>query len=154
MLYLALHAVTGERRRQSLTLSDIEPLASDEVLYTLAGLTEQPNEWVTPYNVALKDFIAPSALPISRTLLSKREFRNRLGAPVRLAILALRRSTDPAKAGIRDRLEDMKETLDSVAGVDLENPDTLAGVNGLAQLGLLTASDVTRILAPSTVEAE
>lgn len=156
-LYLALHTISKHRLRQGLAQSEVEPLAADEVLHTLAAYNAHPDESALAYDAATMDFVPIAAPAVSRTIISKREFRNRLGQSVRLAILAVRRSTDPAHAMYRDLLEDMKETLDSVNEVDLQNTDTIAGVYGLAQLaqaGLLPALDPAAILSPSTVEAE
>lgn len=153
-LYLALNAATKQRLRQGLAASEVEPIAADEVLHTLAAYDAHPDESALAYDAARMDFVPIAAPTWHRTQISKREFRNRLGQAVRLQILGLRTSTDPDHAQIKLLLEDMKETLDSVGEVDLANPDTIAGVHGLAQLGLLSAPDVARILAPSTVEAE
>lgn len=153
-LYLALNAATKQRLRQGLAASEVEPIAADEVLHTLAAYDAHPDESALAYDAATMDFVPIAAPMWHRTKISKREFRNRLGETVRLQILGLRTSTDPDHAQVKLRLEDMKETLDSVDEVDLENPDTIAGLNGLKQIGLLSAPDVARILAPSTVEAE
>lgn len=161
-LYIVTETSSGRRLRESSTgsLVDVEPVdPNSETLVTDDTRDLPPSDATHVWNtVALRyDALAPAVL--SRTLLSKREFRNRLGQTVRLAIVALRRSTDPNLAGVRDLLEDMKETLDSVPNVDLTNPDTIAGVNGLKSLGDMgllpfTAADVTRVLTPSTVEQE
>lgn len=157
--YLALQSSTKLRLRQGAAQHEVEPISADEELLVLMR-NSVPDETVERYDVVAMDFV-PIAPPVTwnRTKISVREFRNRLGQAVRLQILALRRSTEPSLASTRDLLEDMKETLDSVNEVDLENADTQAGVAGLAQLGqagLLTfsAADAARVLAPSTVEAE
>lgn len=155
-LYLALNA-DGTRQRQSARdMADVD-IGDGLRLVTLAQYDTAPDESAFTWDAATEDFVPIASASISRTVISKREFRNRLGQSVRLAILAVRRSTDPAHAMYRDLLEDMKETLDSVNEVDLQNPDTIAGVYGLAQLaqaGLLPALDPAAILAPSTVAQE
>lgn len=156
-LYLALEAGTNHRLRQGLAQGEVEPIGAAEVLHVLAAYDEHPDENVLWYDPSVKDFVGTVVTPAwYRNKISKREFRNRLGQAVRIQILALRNSTstDPQDVQVRLLLEDMKETLDSVNEVDLENPDTIAGLNGLRQIGLLSTSDVARILAPSTVESE
>lgn len=155
-LYLALNA-DGTRQRQSVMRVEDVDLGEGLRIITLPQYDTEPDESAFTWDAATEDFVPIASASISRTVISKREFRNRLGQSVRLAILAVRRSTDPAHAMYRDLLEDMKETLDSVNEVDLQNPDTIAGVYGLAQLaqaGLLPALDPTAILAPSTVTQE
>lgn len=156
-LYLALESRTKNRLRQGVAQEEVEPITADEELLVLDSRDTPPDELVERYDASAMDFVLINP-PVTwhRTKISKREFRNRLGQAVRMQILVLRNSTstDPQDVQVRLLLEDMKETLDSVNEVDLENADTVAGVNGLASLGLLSAPDVTRILAPSTVEAE
>ena len=154
-LYLAIDAQTHARLRQGLAQADVEPIGANEELRVLAVYDDHPDESALRYDPSVQDFVGIGVTPTwYRTKISKREFRNRLGQAVRIQILALRNSSDPQYAQVKLLLEDMKETLDSVGEVDLENLDTIAGVNGLASLGLLSAQDVARILAPSTVEAE
>lgn len=154
-LYLAIDAASKARLRQSLTQNGVEPIGEGEEMLVIPDIGAEPDESVYRYDPTTMNFTLVAAPVVwSRTKISKREFRNRLGQTVRLQILGLRNSSDPQYAQVKLLLEDMKETLDSVGEVDLENPDTIAGVNGLASLGLLSAQDVARILAPSTVEAE
>jgi len=161
-LYLALESSTKNRLRQGLLQEEVEPITATEEILVLASRDAAPDEAVERYDPAVMDFVLINP-PVTwyRTKISKREFRNRLGQAVRMQILVLRNSTstDPQDVQVRLLLEDMKETLDSVNEVDLENLDTVAGVNGLVQIGamgLLTfsAADAVRVLAPSTVEAE
>lgn len=161
-LYLALESSTKNRLRQGLLQEEVEPIAADEELLVLDTRDTHPDESVERYDDSTMDFVLINP-PVTwyRTKISKREFRNRLGQAVRMQILVLRNSTstDPQDVQVRLLLEDMKETLDSVNEVDLENADTQAGVAGLAQLGMaglltFSAADAVRVLAPSTVEAE
>lgn len=156
MLFLAVDPF-GARRRQGLAQAEIEPLADDETLVTLDRYSVHPDEALEQYDATARDFVVRQSATLSRTIISRREFRNRLGQSMRLAIIALRASTDPADAPFRYLLEDMTETLSSVNEVDLEHADTIAAVNGLAQLaqlGKLPAIDPAVVLAPSTVPQE
>jgi len=158
-LFMALEKGTDRRLRQSLIQSEVEPVVDTEYLHTDDTWDTEPDESEFKYDPLSKAFL-PIVPPVyARTVLSKREFRNRIGEACRRAIIALRRSTDPNLAVIRDTLEDMKETLDGVPNVDLENKDTIKGINGLVQLGQMghipfTAADGVRVLTPSTVEQE
>lgn len=156
-LYIVVNAHGRQQRLSSVAQEAVEPLLPGETL--VIDLTHDAEPTDKTWDPATLVYVVPvtPTETIQRTRISKREFRNRLGQPMRLAILALRRSTDPAKAQYRDLLEDMKETLDSVDIVDLENADTIAGVNGLAYLasiGELPAIDPVAVLAPSTVWEE
>lgn len=154
-LYIAIDVTTKRQRRlSSVQQADVEPIAEDEQLIVDDTRDVEPPPSVERWNPDLPGYDAVVTPAFHRTKISKREFRNRIGQPVRLAILAIQRGTDPAQADLRDLLTDMKETLDSVPDVDLTNADTIAGMQGLQQIGLLSAEDVTRILAPSTVEEE
>lgn len=151
MWVVQIESATGRRLAEADDVAKLPKLAATE---SRVSFTDPPAPG-TDWDAATLTFVPVAAAPTwHRTQISKREFRNRLGQAVRLQILGLRTSTDPGHAQIKLLLEDMKETLDSVGEVDLENPDTIAGVQGLAHLGLLSAPDVARILAPSTVEAE
>jgi len=124
---------------------------------TFPELLAEPSSREFAWDTATDAYVTePSFAPrrISRTKISKREFRNRLGRPVRLAILSIRESTSAELSMPRRVLTDMKETLDAESVVDLADADTIAGVNELLALGLIVADDVTRLLAPSTVAAE
>jgi len=151
MWVVQIETATGRRLAEADDVAKLPKLAASESRVSFADPPAPGTDW----DAATLTFVPVATAPTwHRTQISKREFRNRLGQAVRLQILGLRNSTDPAHAQLKLLLEDMKETLDSVGEVDLQNPDTIAGVHGLAQLGLLTAPDVARILAPSTVEAE
>ena len=152
MWIVQIETATGARLAEADAPEKLPALATNESRVTFVDPPSPGDDW----DAATRTFVPITpAVPVwSRTKISKREFRNRLGQAVRLQILGLRTSPDPDHAQLKLLLEDMKETLESVDEVDLENPDTIAGLQGLAQLGLLTAPDVARIRAPSTVEVE
>jgi len=154
MLYVIVDTLTRKPQRVG-----VKPLfaVENETLLTFPELLAEPSSREFAWDTATDAYVTePSFAPrrISRTKISKREFRNRLGQPVRLAILSIRESTSAELSMPRRVLTDMKETLDAVNVVDLADADTIAGVNELLALGLIVADDVTRLLAPSTVAAE
>jgi len=154
MLYVIVD--TRTRKPQRVGVKQLYAV-ENETLLTFPELLAEPSSREFVWDTATDAYVAlPSfaPVPISRTKISKREFRNRLGQPVRLAILSIRESTSAELSLPRRMLLDMKETLDAVNEVDLADANTIAGVNELLALGLIVADDVTRLLAPSTVAAE
>lgn len=146
-----------QRRLSAVAAADVLPLETDERLLDRPAYAAEPDPLAFVWDPALEDYVARPTATVARTLLSRREFRNRLGQPMRLAILKLRASTDPTEEPFRLMLEDMAETLLSVTEVDLENKDTKAAVFGLAQLaqlGKLPPIDPAVVLAPSSVAQE
>ena len=79
---------------------------------------------------------APVILPI--TVLTKYQFMNRLTVPERIAIFELESSNSMVKMWL-----EMFKIADEI---DVTNAETIAGVNMLSQLGVITSDRITEIL--------
>ncbi|MGL4649665.1 MAG: hypothetical protein ACRC1H_09685 [Caldilineaceae bacterium] len=150
--------VNADGTQQRVAPSPLELGNGNQVL-VFNDLQAEPNADTHRWNPALLAYeLLPSApeYVLSRTQLTKREFRARLGQPCRMAINA-RLITPPANAQETDivaGLQDLKDELLSVDAVDLTHPSTIGGVQFLVALGYLTPTQAEAVLAPSTVAAE
>lgn len=105
---------------------------------------------------AYEEIVQPGSPSYARTKLTKREFLNRVGKQT-IAQINARLITPPANAqevGLVAELMTMKDFLNAVPDVDLENADTIEFVNGLVTLGYKTTAQRDLLLAPATVAAE
>lgn len=88
-----------------------------------------------------------SPLTIRSAILTRRQFRARLGAPLLDAIEAVLEGTAPEQAPLRRALRRSKDDLLAVGEVNMLYPPTRAGVLGLAAVGLCTAAHADAVLA-------
>lgn len=165
-LYIIIDAATRRQLRLATdNILTVNPAREDGIVEALvvdATRDTEPDadawEWNTDFDpptyvrrVPVPD--EPEA--IARTRLSPREFWNRIGQETRVAInMIIAGAVEGYTAQHRAMLLDLKETLALVTGVDLEHPDTQAGVAGLVALGLKTQEESAVILTPSTVAEE
>ena len=93
---------------------------------------------VTTYDdgMVIRVFESQGTPPAVVRPLSRLEFLRRFTAPERVAI---RQSTDPY-------VQDFYHLLDAAAEVRVDDPDTVAGLAYLAQIGLLTQARADAIL--------
>ncbi len=154
-LYIVVN-FDGTQQRVSPSPMDIE---AGQTLEVDNRFDEEPSTHDYVWNVATRAYeevVQPGSPSYSRTRLTKREFRARLGAPCRIAINE-RIATAPASAAeieLIASLQDLKDELLSVDFVELTHPTTVAAVQMLEQYGYLTSVQATAVLAPSTVVEE
>lgn len=157
MLYVIVNTATGRQQRVS---TEVLYVANDnETLVQVVGLNAEPSVEGFQWDAATREYVAlPSYTggTISRTKLSRREFRARLGSACRIAI-NVRLNTPAENTGAAQliaQLQDMKDELLSVDVVDITHPTTVGAVNALVALGYLTAPRGVAALVPATVQEE
>lgn len=88
-----------------------------------------------------------SPLTLASAILSKRQFRARLGPVLLNAIEAVLEGTSPEQAPLRHELRRSKDDLLAADEVNLLYPPTRAGVLGLALVGLCSEAHAAAVLA-------
>ncbi len=157
MLYVIVDALTG--RQQRVSTEALAVANANEALVQVAGLNAEPSSAEKKWDAATRTYVNVPTYAggtYSRTKLSRREFRKRLGSACRVAI-NVRLNTPAENAGaaqIIAQLQDMKDELLSVNAVDVEHPTTIAAVNALVALGYLSAPLGAAALVPATVPEE
>jgi hypothetical protein len=97
------------------------------------GWTRSGGVWSPP--------VTPTPEPISRTRLTRLEFRNRFTQVEKEAIYTAAETV----VSVRIWLDD----LAAAEYIELTDPNTIASVEGLASAGLISESRVSEILAPA-----
>lgn len=151
--------VNEDGTRQRVSTGPLAVQRTGEVLLSFPEFDAEPSPDTHAWDAATQQYVAlvPDVPePISRTQLTKREFRARLGQSCRVQINAriLTPPTTPEEVQLVASLQDMKDELLAADFVDLTHPTTVAAVNALVALGYLTSEQGTAALAPSTVASE
>lgn len=111
---------------------------------------EEVDTQVMIWDPVTLDYVPRSMVEVqtSTTRISKRDFLiQRLTLPVLGAALT-RESSDPQIAAFRMAIDNTE------GGINLDDMATIMGVHYLESLGLITAADVDRILAPELINGQ
>lgn len=155
-LYIVVNPDGSQQRVATVPLETV----GDETLVLLNEWDGEPPAGSYAWDRETRTYVALPVVdanaPISRTRLSKREFRARLGHTCRVEINVrlMTPATTPEEVEMVATLQDLKDELLSVDLVDVTHPATVAGINFLVALGYLTAAQAATVLAPSTVAEE
>jgi hypothetical protein len=155
MLYVIVDLTSGDQKRVS-----VDPLAvvdGSEELLTFTQFDQEPSVADFQWDSVTRSYvpqITDGTNPAQRIFLSRREFRERLGAQCRIAINTrlITPAENAAAVQLIAQLQDMKDELMSVDVVDLTHPTTIAGVNALVALGFLSSALGVAALVPATEE--